>query len=93
MNNAVVVSLNNNSFTASNDGIIIIRLGWDTSGSDGYYYVDDTTANNHVCSISTTDANGLAITCSFPVVGGHTYKVVEQSHVSGVSWQVNYFNY
>ena len=79
------------SWTATDDGVIIMEIGWTTGGGGGYYYVKDITANREIAKMTTYSANGTSETRCFPVIKGHTYQVVNYDRVDGN--HLNFFFY
>lgn len=77
----------NGTWTATDNGIMIQMLGSNTSGSNAYWYINDTTENKPVGCISFT-ANGTTNSASFPIVKGHTYA---SSAVNAVKSATAYF--
>lgn len=73
-------SIFNSSWTATDDGIIAMKLGSNTSGATAYWYVQDSTAGQIVAYISMT-ANGTSNSTSFPVIKGHSYTTNASSAV------------
>lgn len=63
----------NTSWTATDNGVAIIKAGWNTSGSFGYWYIGDTTESLQVANLGGT-ANGTSVTTMIPIIKGHTYK-------------------
>lgn len=61
------------TWTAPYDGIAIAIAGYNTSGSAGYWYINDTTDNLEVAKLSIRNANGTSQSTSFPIIKGHTY--------------------
>ena len=69
----ITISLDS-SWVAPSDGIINLRVDW-TSGSYGYYYVQNETDNTIAGAISNAGSlGGMTITTSFPVIQGKSYK-------------------
>lgn len=81
------------SWTAPDDGIVVIDIGWLTNGSFGYYYVKDNTGDFNVGKVTTYTANGTSNTTSFPVLKGHTYQVANQANVDGSHIYFRYYKF
>ena len=81
------------SWTAIDDGIVVIDIGWLTNGNFGYYYVKDNTDNFNVGKVTTYTANGTSNTTSFPVLKGHTYQVSAQANVDGSHIFFRYYKF
>lgn len=81
------------SWTAIDDGIVVIDIGWLTNGNFGYYYVKDNTDNFNVGKVTTYTANGTSNTTSFPVLKGHTYQVANQANVDGSHIYFRYYKF
>ena len=81
------------SWTAIDDGIVVIDIGWLTNGNFGYYYVKDNTDNFNVGKVTTYTANGTSNTTSFPVLKGHTYQVAAQANVDGSHIYFRYYKF
>lgn len=81
------------SWTAPDDGIVVIDIGWLTNGSFGYYYVKDNTDDLYVGKVTTYTANGTSNTTSFPVLKGHTYQVANQANVDGSHIYFRYYKF
>lgn len=81
------------SWTAIDDGIVVIDIGWLTNGSFGYYYVKDNTDDIYVGKVTTYTANGTSNTTSFPVLKGHTYQVANLDNVDGSHIYFRYYKY
>ena len=63
----------NTSWTATDNGIAIVKSGWNTSGNFGYWYINDTTDNIQVVNLGGT-ANGTTLSTMIPIIKGHTYS-------------------
>lgn len=81
------------SWTAPDDGIVVIDIGWLTNGSFGYYYVKDNTDDIYVGKVTTYTANGTSNTTSFPVLKGHTYQVANQASVDDSHIYYRYYKF
>lgn len=79
------------SWTAPDDGIVIMDVGWLTNGGFGYYYVQDVTEGINVGKVTTYSVNGTSNTTSFPVIKGHTYKDSAIQNVDGSSFFFRYY--
>lgn len=79
------------SWTAPDDGIVIMDVGWLTNGGFGYYYVQDATEGINVGKVTTYSVNGTSNTTSFPVIKGHTYKDSAIQNVQGSSFYFRYY--
>lgn len=79
------------SWTAPDDGIVIMDVGWLTGGGFGYYYVQDATEGINVGKVTTYSVNGTSNTTSFPVIKGHTYKDSAIQNVQGSSFYFRYY--
>lgn len=90
---ANVSAIHWSSWTAPDDGIVVIDIGWLTNGSFGYYYVKDNTDNFYVGKVTTYTANGTSNTTSFPVLKGHTYQVANQANVDGSHIYFRYYKF
>lgn len=79
------------SWTATDDGIIIADIGFNTGGGSGFYYVKDKTANLYVLKITTSNALGTQQTRCFPVIKGHTYQVDTYDKANGSALIFNFY--
>lgn len=80
-------------WTAPDDGIIIMDVGWLTNGGFGYYYVQDATEGINVGKVTTYSVNGTSNTTSFPVIKGHTYKDSAIQNVEGTAFFFRYYKF
>lgn len=72
----VGTTLYNNGWTATHDGVMVIRAQWNNSHASGYVYVSDNTdGGQYVSCLSTTYTNQFSQSNSFPVIKGHTYAI------------------
>lgn len=72
----------NNSWTATDDGVAIVKANWNTSGNFAYWYVSDQTDGRQVANLGGT-ANGTTLTTMIPIIKGHTYQSPAKNAVSG----------
>ena len=72
------------TWTAPYDGIAVAVAGFNSTGSSGRWYINDTTDNFWVACLSTRQTNGNALSCSFPIIKGHTYDMT--AGVASLSW-------
>lgn len=70
----------NSSWTATDDGVAIVRATWDTTGAFGYWYINDTTDNIQVCNLGGT-SNGTSLSAMIPIIKGHSYANAGSAHV------------
>lgn len=71
------------SWTATDDGFVLMDISWLTGGGGGYYYIKDTTDNRYIAKMTTSNANGTSQTRLFPVIKGHTYQKANVEKVDG----------
>lgn len=82
----------NGSWTADYDGIMVLRATANTSGSIGYWYVKDSTANFEVANLFFDSANGTQRSTAFPVIAGHTYTTSGAAAIYGANGQYYKFS-
>ena len=70
----------NSSWTATDDGIAIVKATWDTTGQFGYWYVSDTTDGFQICNLGGT-SNGTTLSAMIPIIKGHSYVSAGSAHV------------
>lgn len=61
------------TWTAPYSGFAVASVIWDTSRTQAYWYITDTTSNVRVAALYTKDADGSGFTVSFPIISGHVY--------------------
>ena len=84
-------TINSNSFpwTSPSNGIAYVNCLLDSSGGDAYLYIRDNTLMGNIACLSTTDANGLTLTTSFPVITNHVYSILATAHIN--NWYMVFF--
>lgn len=75
----------NNSWTATDDGVAIVRAGWSTGGAFAYWYVKDQTDGRQVVNLGGT-ANGTTLSTMIPIIKGHTYQTPTASAVTNADF-------
>lgn len=82
----------NSSWTATYDGIMVLRATANTSGSVAYWYVKDSTANFEVANLFFDSANGTQRSTAFPIIAGHTYTTSSAAAIYGANGQYYKFS-
>ena len=75
------------------DGIVVFDFSLLTTSASWYYYLRDITQNIYVAKASGTSANGTSRTLTFPVLKGHTYKMDNNSGISGTGLHFYYYKF
>lgn len=75
----------NNSWTATDDGVAIVKAGWSTGGAFAYWYVNDQTDGRQVANLGGT-ANGTTLTTMIPIIKGHTYRTTTAAAVTSADF-------
>lgn len=75
----------NNTWTATDDGMMVIVCQWNNGHAGGYWYIKDVETNEYVCTISTDYTNQYREGASFPVIKGHRYNSPDKNAVHGAS--------
>ena len=79
----------NNTWTATDNGIMVAVAQWTNNHGDGYWYiVDSSDSNKYVCTLSTDYTNNFRVSASFPVIKGHVYTT---STTSGIQYAEAHF--
>lgn len=75
----------NTSWTATDNGVAIVRANWNTGGTFAYWYVTDQTDGREVANLGGT-ANGTTLTTMIPIIKGHTYLTPTASAISSADF-------
>lgn len=72
----------NGTWTATDNGMIVVICQWNTAHGSGYWYIKDTTIDSYVSTISTDYTNGYRESSSFPVIKGHNYSTSDKTAIA-----------
>lgn len=75
----------NGSWTATDNGMMVVVGGANSSGGIAYWYIKDTTANIYVANLFWDNANGTWRSSSFPIIKGHVYTSSDRQSISTVN--------